>query len=227
MARLGGLYVIIDPAACGGRSPVDIARAALEGGASMLQWRDKLRDKGAQLADALRIFELCLRHDAYLIVNDHADLALAVAGRSRRTPGAGHVGAGSRLEMLGVHVGRNDLPVADVRRMLPRGCIVGASTNNVDEAAEAESDGAGYIAVGDIFGTTSKQGTRSASPERLAQVKQAISTPVIGIGGINTSNAHEVMAAGADGIAVISAVCGAPDPRAAAAELVRALNARP
>jgi thiamine-phosphate diphosphorylase len=113
-----------------------------------------------------------------------------------------------------------DLPVEAVRRMLPAGCIVGASTNDVDEAHAAEAAGAGYIAVGDLFGTGSKTGTRAASPERLRDVKRAVSRPVIGIGGINASNALEVMRAGADGIAVISAVCGADDPRAATAELV-------
>jgi thiamine-phosphate diphosphorylase len=83
--------------------------------------------------------------------------------------------------------------------------------------------GATYVAVGDIFGTTAKQGTRSASPERLAQVKARVSVPVFGIGGINKGNLGQVMAAGADGIAVISALCSAQDPEAAARELVAAM----
>jgi thiamine-phosphate pyrophosphorylase len=212
MAQIGGLYVIIDPAACRGRSPVEVARAALEGGASMLQWRDKLRDKGLQLADAREIYELSRRHDATFVVNDHADLALALD--------AGTI----RPMELGVHVGQHDLPVAVVRRIVPAAFVVGASTNSVAEALAAAAAGASYIAVGDIFGTASKESTRAASPARLTEVRAAVSLPVIGIGGINAGNAGEVMAAGADGVAVISAVCGADDPRAAAAALVAAMK---
>ena len=212
MARIGGLYVIIDPAACGGRSTVGVARAALAGGASMLQWRDKARDKGEQLDDLRAIYRLCLDHDAILIVNDHADLALVLDDAS------------PRRGLLGVHVGQKDLPLSDVRRIVPPDFVVGVSTNNPDEALQAEHDGAGYVAVGDIFGTTAKQGTRPASPQRLAQVKAAVHLPVIGIGGINAGNVAQVMAAGADGVAVISAVCGAPDPESAARELLAAME---
>ncbi len=220
MARIGGLYVIVDPAACLGRDPVAIARRrARKGGASMLQWRDKLRDKGEQLADAEAIFDLCIRNDAFLIVNDDADLALVLGAALSRVPGAGGAGKARAMSHLGVHVGQRDLPVAILRRILPAAMVVGASTNNVAEARRAEAEGAAYIAVGDVFGTGSKHGTRSASPQRLAEVKRAVSRPVIGIGGINASNVAEVIAAGADGVAVISAVCGATDPRAAAAEI--------
>ena len=213
MAQIGGLYVLVDPAACGGRDPVEVGRAALVGGASMLQWRDKLRDKGEQLADARALYSLCLEHDAILIVNDHADLALVLAAEERAD---GH---------LGVHVGQKDLPVEAVRRIVPPGFILGISTNNPDEARAGQEAGASYIAVGDIFGTRAKQGTRPASPERLAEVKAAVNLPVIGIGGINLGNLGKVKAAGADGIAVISAVCSAADPAAAARELVQALRA--
>jgi thiamine-phosphate diphosphorylase len=210
--QIGGLYVLIDPAACKGRDPVAVARGALRGGASMVQWRDKLRDKGEQLPEAAAIYVLCREHDAVFISNDHADLALALD----EGPGA----AGG----IGVHVGQKDLPLAAVRRIVPAHFVVGISTNNPDEALVAEAAGASYVAVGDIFGTASKEGTRAASPDRLAQVKAAVRLPVIGIGGINLTNLHEVVAAGADGIAVISAVCGAEDPEAAARELVAALR---
>jgi thiamine-phosphate diphosphorylase len=211
--QLGGLYVLIDPAACGGRDPVAVGRAALAGGASMLQWRDKLRDKGEQLPDARALYELCIEHDAAFIVNDHADLALVLA-----TDGPPRSGA------IGVHVGQKDLPLREVRRIVPGYFIVGVSTNNPDEALAAERDGASYVAVGDIFGTTAKQGTRPASPERLAQVKAKVRLPVVGIGGINVSNVREVIDAGADGVAVISAVCRAPDVESAARDLVEAMR---
>jgi thiamine-phosphate pyrophosphorylase len=220
---LAGLYVIIDPAACRGRDPVEVARQALDGGASMLQWRDKTRDKGEQLADAGAILRLCIQRQARLIINDHADLALALFWASVKVPGAGSTGKGAAW--LGVHVGQKDLPVAAVRRIMPRPYALGASTNNAEEARQAEADGADYIAIGDIFGTASKEGTRGASPERLAHVKRAVSVPVFGIGGINASNVAEVMAAGADGVSVISAVCGADDPRSATAELAALVEA--
>ena len=128
----------------------------------MLQWRDKLRDKGEQLPDLRAIYRLCIEHDAILIVNDHADLALVLDDAS------------APRGLLGVHLGQKDLPLTDVRRIVPRDFVVGVSTNNPDEALQAERDGASYVAVGDIFGTTAKQGTRPASPERLAQVKAAV-----------------------------------------------------
>lgn len=200
---ISGLYVIIDPDACAGRDPLDVARLALEGGAAMIQWRDKRREKGVQLAEASALAELCHEHDALYIVNDHVDLALGVAAD-------------------GVHVGQGDLPVDVVRRLVPSSFVVGASTNSVDEARAAEKAGATYIAIGSLYPTTSKEPerTRAATPELLREVKAAVGVPVVGIGGIDASNIAEVVAAGADAIAVISAVCGADDPLAATRELV-------
>jgi thiamine-phosphate diphosphorylase len=208
MPKLAGLYVIIDPALCLGRDAVEVGRAALRGGAAMLQWRDKLRDKGEQLAQARALYQACIEYDAVFISNDHADLAMVLS--SSRAPARGGIG---------VHVGQKDLPLSVVRRIVPSYFVVGVSTNNPDEAAAAEAAGATYVAVGDIFGTTAKQGTRSASPERLAEVKARVSVPVFGIGGISKANIGLVRAAGADGVSVISAVCSAPDPEAAAREL--------
>lgn len=179
----------------------------------MLQWRDKARDKGEQLLELRAIYEACIEHDAALIVNDHADLALVIGGADSPTRGG-----------IGIHVGQKDLPLAEVRRILPAYYIVGISTNNADEARAGEAHGASYIAVGDIFGTASKAGTRPASIDRLAEVHAAVSLPVIGIGGINAGNAAQVIAAGASGIAVISAVCSAEEPAAAARELVRIIS---
>jgi thiamine-phosphate pyrophosphorylase len=211
VSEIGGLYVIIDPAACQGRDPVAVARSALQGGASVIQWRDKLRDKGDQLAQARAIYGLCREHDAIFISNDHADTAILLG--MEVAPRGG----------IGVHVGQKDLPARALKRMLPAGFLIGVSTNNPDEAREAESAMVSYVAVGDIFGTAAKEGTRPASPARLAEVRAAISLPVIGIGGINKDNVAEVIAAGADGVAVISAVCAAPDPEAAARDLVEAI----
>ncbi|HLF76870.1 MAG TPA: thiamine phosphate synthase [Dehalococcoidia bacterium] len=213
MPTIGGLYVLIDPAACRGRNPVEVGRAALQGGARMIQWRDKQRDKGEQLPDARALYELCQRHDAIFIVNDHADLALVLA--AGRSPERG---------AIGVHVGQHDLPLEALWSIVPDYFVVGSSTNNRDEALAAEKAGADYVAVGDLFGTAAKEGTRPASPARLKQIKEQARVPVIGIGGINVTNVAEVMVAGADGIAVISAVCGADDPEAAARALLEAMR---
>ena len=199
-SRIHGLYVIIDPDACAGRDPADVARLALEGGASMVQWRDKRRDKGEQLPQAQAIRELCAQHDALFLVNDHVDLALVVNAD-------------------GVHLGQRDLPLAAARSLVPAEFIVGVSTNNAEEARRAQAGGASYVAVGSIFATGSKEVTRQADPERLREVKAAIDRPVVAIGGIDASNVDLVLAAGADAVAVISAVCAANDVRAAAREL--------
>ena len=205
--RVHGLYVIIDPDACGGRPAVDVASAALEGGASMIQWRDKRRDKGDQLADARSIRALCREHGALFIANDHIDLAVAV-------------------DADGVHLGQHDLPLDVARPIAGASMIIGVSTNNVEEARAAEAGGADYVAVGAIFATASKDVTRPASIERLREIKSAVRVPVVAIGGINAPNIAQVVDAGADAAAVIGAVCGAEDVRAAAAELAAAFGVR-
>ncbi len=197
-----GLYVIIDPEACLGRDPVTVAQLALEGGVAVVQWRDKRRDTGDQLPQAKAIGDLCREARALFVVNDHVDLALALGAD-------------------GVHLGQRDLPLAAARALVPPGFVVGVSTNNVEEARRAEAGGASYVAVGSIFATGSKETTRPASIARVREVKRAVRLPVVAIGGIDASNIDEVLAAGADAVAVISAVCAAHDPRAAARELTR------
>jgi thiamine-phosphate pyrophosphorylase len=206
--RIAGLYVIIDPEACLGRLPADVALAALEGGARIIQWRDKRRDKGEQLEDAKALAALCREHEAVFIVNDHADLAIAAGAH-------------------GVHLGQHDLPVEAVRPVVGDAMVIGVSTNNVDEAKRAQALGADYVAVGAIFPTSTKEITRAANPARLREVKLAVSVPVVAIGGITAANIALVVEAGANAAAVISAVCGAADPRAAAAELASAFAIRP
>jgi thiamine-phosphate pyrophosphorylase len=203
--RIEGLYVIIDPAACRERDPVQVARDALDGGASTIQWRDKLRDKGDQLEQAGAIRDSCRQAGALVIINDHADLALALAAD-------------------GVHLGQHDLPITAVRPIVGDEMIIGVSTNNADEAQAAENAGADYVAVGAIFPTVSKSVTREANLERIAEIRRVVRIPVVAIGGINATNIASVIEAGAAAAAVISAVCGADDPREAAAELASAFR---
>jgi thiamine-phosphate pyrophosphorylase len=195
-----GLYVIIDPQQTRGRDPTEVARLALGGGACILQWRDKLRDKGDQLPEARAIRDLCRAHDALFFVNDHVDLALAI-------------------DADGVHLGRSDLPLSLVRPWFPSGFLLGASTNTVEEAQQAEREGATYVAVGSIFATATKEDTRPAGLERLREVRAAMSLPLVAIGGIGEENVDAAIAAGADAVAVISAVCQADDVEGAARRL--------
>jgi thiamine-phosphate pyrophosphorylase len=203
--QLRGLYVIIDPEVAKGRDQIEIGREALAGGARLLQLRDKSREKGPQLPVAQGLQRLCREHEATFIVNDHVDLALAV-------------------DADGVHLGQKDLPVSVVRRLVPRKMIVGCSTNNTDEARQAEADGADYVSVGRLFPTGSKEDTRPATTDMLRAVKGAVSVPVCAIGGINETNIDEVVAAAADMAAVIAAVIAAPDVRAAARRLAARLS---
>ena len=203
--RIRGLYVIIDPDACHEHSPADTARLALEGGASVIQWRDKRRDKGEQLPDASAIRALCTARGATFIVNDHADLAVAAHAD-------------------GVHLGPHDLSLESVRTIVGDGVLIGVSTNTVDEARQAEALGADYVAVGSVFPTESKPDTRPASLARLHEIKSAVRVPVVAIGGIGLQNIGDVVAAGADAAAVISAVCGAHDTRETAARLAQAFS---
>ena len=199
-----GLYVIIDPLVTGDRPPEYIAEEALEGGATILQLRDKTRDKGLSIDLARRLNELCREKDALLIINDHADLAAAI-------------------DAHGVHVGQEDLPVSSARKVLSDHQIVGRSNHHAEEAAESQSQGADYIAVGAMYPTGSKDQLIVEGPHLVSAVKSAVDVPVVAIGGITAERAPEVVKRGADAICVISAVGLAPSPRDAAGRLVEAI----
>ena len=207
--RIRGLYVIIDPEVTGGRDPMEIARAAINGGARMLQLRDKLRDKGEQLPLATALRDLCAANDALLIINDHADLAAAV--------GPDHVG---------LHVGQTDLPVAEARKILAPGQVLGRSNRDPDLIIESQQMGADHVAFGAMYTTTTKPMIRNPQgPERLKQARAAAQVPLVAIGGITAANVGPVVEAGADAICVTAAVGSAPDPEAAAAALTDAIRA--
>jgi thiamine-phosphate pyrophosphorylase len=203
--RLRGLYVIIDPEVAGERDPLDIARQAIEGGARLIQYRDKLHEKGFQLPVARALQALSRQTGALFFVNDHADLAMAV-------------------EADGVHLGQRDLPVAVVRNIVPPRMLIGASTNNAEEARRAEADGTDYVSVGRLYPTGSKVDTRPATLDTLREVKASVSVPVCAIGGINETNIADVIAAGSDMAAVISAVVAERDIGASAEVLARAFS---
>ncbi len=202
-AKMRGLYVIVDPEATKGRDVVEVAEAALRGGASVIQLRDKTRDKGEVLEIARSIKSLCDKYDGLFIVNDDADIAYL-------------------SEAHGLHVGQTDLPVDEARRVLAPEQIVGRSNNGTVEALESVAQSADYVAVGAVYSTTTmgKSGRTALGPEMIRRVKEAVSVPVIAIGGINASNIADVARAGADCICVVSAVTYADDVEGATAELV-------
>ncbi len=198
-----GLYVIVDPEATRGRDVVEVAEAALRGGASVIQLRDKTRDKGEALEIARAVKGLCDKHDGLFIVNDDADIAFL-------------------SEAHGLHVGQTDLPVGEARRVLAPEQIIGRSNNGTGEALESEAQGADYLAVGAVYSTTTmgKSGRTAVGPEMIRRVKDAVSAPVVAIGGINAGNIADVARAGADCICVVSAVTFAEDVEGASSELV-------
>ena len=204
--QIRGLYVIIDPEVTGGREPMEIAQAAVRGGAKMLQLRDKLRDKGEILPLARDLQALCEANDVLLIVNDHVDLAAAV-------------GSG------GVHVGQTDLPVAQARQVLAPGQVLGRSNREIDLLIESQEMGADHVAFGAIYQTTTKSGGRGPQgPERLKEARAVTHVPLVAIGGINAENVAPVIEYGADAVCVTAAVGLAPEPEAAAAKLVEAIR---
>ena len=195
------LYVVLDRTAAGGRDLVDILDAALTGGARLIQLREKEWPSGRVLPLAERLRARCAAAGATFIVNDRVDLAVA-AGAD------------------GVHVGQDDLPARAVRPLLRAGMLLGVSTHSVAQARAAQADGADYIAVGSMFPTRSKAEFELVGTDLLRKLRGEIRVPLIGIGGITHANVGEVIAAGGDGVAVISAVCAADDPRAAAERFI-------
>ena len=204
--RLSGLYVIVDTQALLKRKHIEVARAAIAGGARVIQLRDKTSTKKELLPIAEQLKELCTEHNVLFIINDHLDLLLAVGAD-------------------GLHLGQDDLPIKTTRRLLPVDKILGISTRTVDGAVAAQAEGADYIAVGAMYPTPSKAAAQVVGVERLKQVRQAVTLPLVAIGGINQENAAAVMAAGADSLAVIRAVVQAEAPQKAAQEIVNIIEA--
>ena len=203
--HIPGLYAIIDAQALKGRSHIEVASQIIHGGARTIQLRDKLLSKKELLPIAKQLKELCAEHNVLFIVNDYLDIALAA-------------------DADGLHLGQNDLPTKVARKLLPIDKILGCSTTTVDQAITAESDGADYIAVGSIYPTTSKETAKVIGLEGLRQIRQAVTLPLVAIGGITKDNAAEVIAAGASSVAVISAILQARSPQEAARQIVARLE---
>lgn len=197
-----GVYLITDTEGQDRYSHIELADAAYRSGVQMVQYRAKDRSDRKALAEIREIADLKSKGDQLLIVNDRPDLA-KIGGAD------------------GVHLGQDDLPISAAKQLLGEEAIVGGTSANLDEARQVEKAGADYVALGHIFATSTKE--KKYAPRglnTLARVRQEIHSPLVAIGGITLENAPQVIDAGADVIAVSSAICQAENPQQTAAGLV-------
>ena len=195
------LYLVTDEKLCLGRDISYVVKEAVKGGVTMVQLREKELATKDFLIRALQLKELLFKYNVPLIINDRVDIALAIKAD-------------------GIHVGQNDMPYEYVRKLIPKEMILGLSVETFDQAVEAENYDLDYLSVSPIFFTPTKTDLYSQwGIEGLRKLRSITKHKLIAIGGINSSNITEVIKAGADGAAVVSAICSAEDPRATSTEL--------
>jgi thiamine-phosphate pyrophosphorylase len=195
------LYLVTDTELARGRSLRQIVAAAIYGGVTMVQYREKNASTRRMIEEALELCQLCCSYNVPFIVNDRLDVALAVGAD-------------------GVHVGQDDMPAAVARKLIGPGKILGVSVENVAQAQAALADGADYVGASPIFATPTK--TDAPPPmgiEGLQELARGCTLPIVAIGGLNPANAAAVLRAGAAGLAVVSAIVSAEDVERAAREL--------
>lgn len=196
-----GLYLVTDRTLCGQRSLEYVIGQALEGGIAYVQLREKNVSTRFFIEEARRIKEITASYGVPLIINDRLDVALAVAAE-------------------GVHIGQEDMPYDTARKLMGPRAIIGLSVENWDDVVRAQELDVNYLGVSPVFATPTKTDTKGNwGLEGLARIKAYSRHPLVGIGGLNASNADDAVRAGADCIAVISAICAASDPLAATCEL--------
>lgn len=166
--------------------------AALAGGVTLVQYRDKTASSRTLYERALKMKALCDKYHVPMLVDDRADIAFAVGA-------------------AGVHVGQDDLPPKQARRILGADAIIGVSAHNAEEARLAEAAGADYLGCGAVYATSTKKDTSVIGTEGLKAIRAATALPFVGIGGITLANYQSVLKAGADGAAIVSAILGAED----------------
>ena len=198
------LYVIVDRAAAGSRDLADLAAAAIRGGADAIQLRDKMATGPDLLREAGRLLRVTRAAGVPLIINDRPDIARAVGAD-------------------GAHLGQDDMELAAARTLVGRGMILGKSTHSLEQALAAEAEGADYIACGPMFATPTKPDYEQVGLDVIGRVQARVTVPVVCIGGIDAHTLPRARAAGAERVAVVRAVCAAPDPDAATRTLKRLL----
>lgn len=188
------VYLVTDRGLARGRRTLDILQAAIQGGVSCVQLREKACSTREFIEEALAIRALLAERKVPLIINDRIDVALAIGAD-------------------GVHLGQQDMPCHMARKLLPENMILGISAESLNDAIVAEKEGADYLGVSPIYATPTK--TDTATPlglEGLRAIRAKVNIPLVGIGGLNAHNAAEVIHNGADGVAVVSAIVAAADP---------------
>ena len=195
------LMLVTDRSQCGGRPLVQVVAAAVDGGVNVVQLREKDLPAGELLVLARQLRGVCGQR-ARLFINDRLDVAL-LAGAD------------------GVHLGEGSLPASAARQFLPPSMRVGRSVHTINGARQAEAEGADYVLLGTIFASPTHPEVEPAGPELIREVANRVGIPVIVIGGITRENVHECWQAGAAGVAVVSAILRAGDPRAAAEAFAR------
>jgi thiamine-phosphate pyrophosphorylase len=207
--RLRGLYAITPDALRRRRDLRALVAEALAAGARVVQYRDKGPDETRRRAEAELLLTLCRGADALLIVNDDLELAAAVGAH-------------------GVHLGRDDADPREARRRLGRQAVIGVSCyDRLERARQARASGADYVAFGRFFPSRTKPAAVQAHPELLRRARRELGLPLVAIGGITPENGASLIAAGADMLAVVDAVFGAPDVRAAARAFIDLFPRRP
>ena len=200
------LYAVTDRAWVGRQTLPEQVEAALKGGATCVQLREKELDGAAFLEEARTLAALCRRYGVPLIINDNVEVALASGAD-------------------GVHVGQDDLTVEQVRRLAGDRLIVGVSAHSVEQALAAQAGGADYLGVGAVFATATKSDAHVLPRETLAEICRAVDIPVVAIGGISADNLLQLAGTGVDGVALVSAIFSAPDIEGQCRKL-RALSER-
>lgn len=194
------LYAVTDRSWLRGRTLREQVREALEGGATFVQLREKNLDEAQFLAEAKEIQKLCKAYHVPFVINDNVKIA-------------------GEIDADGVHVGQSDMEAGDVRKRLGPDKIIGVSARTVEQAKRAQEHGADYLGVGAVFPTGSKADAVEVDHEVLKEICEAVTIPVIAIGGINQNNVMELAGTGICGVAVISAIFAADDVQKAAAGL--------
>jgi thiamine-phosphate pyrophosphorylase len=201
-----GVYLVTDRACCGARGVEEVVGAAIASGATLVQLRDKNVDARPMLALGRRLLEILRPRGIGLIVNDRVDVAQV-------------------LDADGVHVGQQDTPYPEVRRLLGPSKIIGVSVGSEAEAREAAGWDVDYVGIGPVYSTATKADAGAAlGPEETARLARIAGHRAVAIGGIDSANAAALFAAGLEGIATISAICSAPDPGEATRRFVHLMR---
>jgi thiamine-phosphate pyrophosphorylase len=202
-----GLYFVTDRELCGGKPLEEVVLQSVKGGAACVQIREKNLSTRAFIEEAVRIRKILAPFGVPLIINDRIDVALAVKAD-------------------GVHVGQDDMPYETARKLMGPNAIIGLSVETWEDVEQAEKLDVNYLGVSPVFETPTKTDTKGCwGLEGLSKIKEFSRHPLVAIGGLNPGNAKAVVLAGADSVAVVSAICAAPDPFAVSKELHEIIEA--